>query len=83
MAFPIPSHLPRRENRDVSTKLLTDISETTFKSLSQEVASKWVAELNVAIRQTKVRTLHPTSPLAFHTHALVVFERKRYINVFT
>ncbi|KAI0758621.1 Centromere/kinetochore Zw10-domain-containing protein [Irpex lacteus] len=53
MAFPVPSHLPRRKNQDVSTKLLTEISETNFKSLSQEVASKWVAELNVAIRQTK------------------------------
>lgn len=57
MAFPVPSHLPRKKNQDVSTKLLTEISETNFKSLSQEVASKWVAELNVAIRQTKVRVL--------------------------
>ena len=54
MAFPVPSHLPRKKNQDVSTKLLTEISETTFKSLSQEVASKWVAELDVSIRQTKV-----------------------------
>ncbi|KAI0091457.1 Centromere/kinetochore Zw10-domain-containing protein [Irpex rosettiformis] len=53
MAFPVPSHLPRKKNQDVSTKLLSEISETTFKSLSQEVASKWVAELDVAIRQTK------------------------------
>ncbi|KAI0339634.1 hypothetical protein BDW22DRAFT_1361209 [Trametopsis cervina] len=53
MAFPIPSHLPRKKNQDVSTKLLSEISETTFKSLSQEVASKWIAELDVAIHQTK------------------------------
>ena len=58
MAFPVPSHLPRKKNPDVSTKLLTEISETNYKSLSQEVASKWVAELDVAIRQTKVRVMH-------------------------
>ncbi|KAI0685608.1 Centromere/kinetochore Zw10-domain-containing protein [Cytidiella melzeri] len=53
MAFPVPTHLPRKKNADVSTRLLSEISETTFKSLSQEVASKWITELDVAIRQTK------------------------------
>ncbi len=54
MAFPIPSHLPRKKDQDVSTELLSKMSETTSKSLTHGLASSWVAELNVAIRQTKV-----------------------------
>ncbi|KAJ3557317.1 hypothetical protein NM688_g1539 [Phlebia brevispora] len=55
MAFPIPQHLPRKKDQDVSTKLLSKMSETTFKSLTRELASSWVAELDVAISQTKAR----------------------------
>ncbi|GBE89597.1 hypothetical protein BKA93DRAFT_723614 [Sparassis latifolia] len=56
MAFPIPSHLPRRkEPQDVSTKILTKISEATAKSLDAQLASSWVAELDDTITQTKRR----------------------------
>ncbi|KAI0352169.1 hypothetical protein OH77DRAFT_1523623 [Trametes cingulata] len=56
MAFPIPSHLPRRKDaRDVSTQVLTKISETTVKDLNARAASSWVAELDETIRQTKSR----------------------------
>lgn len=54
MAFPIPAHLPRKKDTDVSTALLTKISETSSKSLTFESASLWVTELDDAIRQTKV-----------------------------
>ncbi|KAH9893391.1 hypothetical protein C8Q73DRAFT_746134 [Cubamyces lactineus] len=56
MAFPIPSHLPRKKDaRDVSTQILTKISETTLKELTSEKASGWVAELEDTIRSTKNR----------------------------
>ncbi|KAH9913967.1 uncharacterized protein BXZ73DRAFT_106752 [Epithele typhae] len=56
MAFPLPSHLPRKKDaRDVSTQILTQVSETSAKALSAELASSWVSELNDTIRQTKQR----------------------------
>ncbi|CCM02541.1 uncharacterized protein FIBRA_04643 [Fibroporia radiculosa] len=56
MAFPLPSHLPRQKDpQDVSTKILTKISEATAKSLNAELASSWVAELDDTITQTKER----------------------------
>lgn len=56
MAFPIPSHLPRKKDaRDVSTQILTKISETTLKDLNASAASSWVSELEDTISLTKVR----------------------------
>ncbi|KAI0697828.1 hypothetical protein C8T65DRAFT_614507 [Cerioporus squamosus] len=56
MAFPLPSHLPRKKDaRDVSTQILTRISETPSKALRAEVASSWVAELDDTIKVTKTR----------------------------
>ena len=55
MAFPIPSHLPRKKDLDVSTTVLTKMSETSLKALNHDLALTWVAELDVAIQQTKVR----------------------------
>ncbi|KAI0642247.1 hypothetical protein C8Q79DRAFT_917367 [Trametes meyenii] len=56
MAFPIPSHLPRKKDaRDVSTQILTKISETTVKELNAKAASSWVLELNDTIALTKNR----------------------------
>ena len=55
MAFPVPAHLPRKKDLDVSTTVLSKMSETSLKALNHELASNWVAELDVAIRQTKVR----------------------------
>ncbi len=57
MAFPLPAHLPRKKDaRDVSTQILTKISETSSKALRAEVASSWVAELDDTIQVTKVRS---------------------------
>ncbi|KAL1941263.1 hypothetical protein VTO73DRAFT_7475 [Trametes versicolor] len=54
MAFPIPSHLPRKKDaRDVSTQILTKISETTLKDLNSNAASSWVSELEDTISLTK------------------------------
>ncbi|OSD04787.1 hypothetical protein PYCCODRAFT_1433123 [Trametes coccinea BRFM310] len=56
MAFPIPSHLPRKKDaRDVSTQILTKVSETSSKDLSAKVASTWVSELDETIKLTKKR----------------------------
>ena len=55
MAFPIPAHLPRKKDLDVSTTVLSKMSETSLKALTHDAASAWVAELDVAIRETKVR----------------------------
>ena len=63
MAFPIPSHLPRKKDaRDVSTQILTKISETSLKELTAEKASGWVAELDDTIRSTKVCMCHADLP---------------------
>ncbi|KAF9815102.1 hypothetical protein IEO21_04799 [Rhodonia placenta] len=56
MAFPVPAHLPRkRDPQDVSTKILTKISEATTKSLSAQLASSWITELDETLSQTKER----------------------------
>ncbi|KAI0675819.1 hypothetical protein C8Q78DRAFT_1006690 [Trametes maxima] len=56
MACPIPSHLPRKKDaRDVSTQILTKISETTLKELNAKSASSWVSELDDTIALTKSR----------------------------
>ncbi|KAI0792011.1 hypothetical protein C8Q75DRAFT_714752 [Abortiporus biennis] len=53
MAFPIPSHLPRRHESDVSTRLLSQMSDTTSKELTYDLAASWVVQLDEAIQQTK------------------------------
>ena len=56
MAFPVPAHLPRgKDPQDVSTRILTKVSETDAKALNASLASSWVAELDETIAQTKVR----------------------------
>lgn len=56
MAFPIPTHLPKKQDsRDVSTQVLTKIAETPYKSLKGDLAASWVSELDETIRTTKVR----------------------------
>ncbi|EKM50623.1 uncharacterized protein PHACADRAFT_213522 [Phanerochaete carnosa HHB-10118-sp] len=55
MAFHVPTHLPRKKDLDVSTTVLSKISETSPKALTHNLSSTWVAELDVAIRQTKDR----------------------------
>jgi hypothetical protein len=46
---------PLDRKADVSTDVLTKISDAPPKSLSAHQARGWVAELEDAIRQTKVR----------------------------
>ncbi|EIN09514.1 hypothetical protein PUNSTDRAFT_112977 [Punctularia strigosozonata HHB-11173 SS5] len=56
MAFPIPSHLPRAGNPpDISTRILTKVSETTSKTLTATAASQWLEELDESIHQTRTR----------------------------
>lgn len=64
MAFPVPSHLPRKKDaRDVSTQVLTKVSETSLKDLNAGAAASWVAELEDTISFTKVRRRGGTSIL--------------------
>ncbi|TFK39823.1 hypothetical protein BDQ12DRAFT_681284 [Crucibulum laeve] len=56
MAFPIPSHLPRRATpQDVSSKILNKIDQATYKTLDAKLASSWVDELDETIQTTKQR----------------------------
>ncbi|KAH9975969.1 hypothetical protein BGW80DRAFT_1295582 [Lactifluus volemus] len=56
MAFPVPSHLPRKPPpQDVSSLILSKISSTDVKTLSTEVAASWVAELDQAILESKTK----------------------------
>ncbi|KAJ6619858.1 hypothetical protein B0H10DRAFT_1792597 [Mycena sp. CBHHK59/15] len=54
MAFPIPSHLPRRPNpRDVSSGILMKIDQATNQTLTAPLATSWLAELDETIQSTK------------------------------
>ncbi|KAG5636865.1 hypothetical protein H0H81_006587 [Sphagnurus paluster] len=54
MAFPIPSHLPRRPNpQDISSQILNRIDAATQQSLNSALASSWLSELEQTIKTTK------------------------------
>ncbi|KAF7370529.1 Dsl1-C domain-containing protein [Mycena sanguinolenta] len=54
MAFPIPSHLPRRPNpQDVSSEILMKIDEATNQTLTASLATSWLAELEATIQATE------------------------------
>ncbi|KAJ7130610.1 hypothetical protein C8R44DRAFT_613672 [Mycena epipterygia] len=54
MAFPVPSHLPRRPNpQDVSSQILMKIDQATNQSLTASLATSWLAELEDTIQATK------------------------------
>ncbi|EMD39295.1 hypothetical protein CERSUDRAFT_112943 [Gelatoporia subvermispora B] len=54
MAFTVPSHLPRKKDpQDISTVILTKVSEANAKSLTAQLAASWVTELDDTIRQTR------------------------------
>ncbi|KAJ3929915.1 MAG: hypothetical protein NXY57DRAFT_922396 [Lentinula lateritia] len=56
MAFPVPSHLPRRANpQDVTSKILSTMDEATNKSLTASLAKSWLEELDTTIHSTKER----------------------------
>lgn len=52
MAFPIPSHLPRKQ--DVSSRILSKIDSATYQSLNPTITSSWLNELDETIQATKV-----------------------------
>jgi centromere/kinetochore protein ZW10 len=55
MAFPIPPHLPRKQNvQDVSSKILFKFDAATRQSLNASLAASWIAELDETILETKV-----------------------------
>ncbi|THH14983.1 hypothetical protein EW146_g5425 [Bondarzewia mesenterica] len=56
MAFPVPSHLPRKGiPYDISSQILSKVSSATSKSLNADLASSWIGELDETILQTKSR----------------------------
>jgi hypothetical protein len=59
MAFPIPPHLPRRGlvQDSVSTKILSNLDGHTYRTLNSQLVSRWIAELDETILQTRVRCL--------------------------
>ncbi|KAF8498627.1 hypothetical protein F5888DRAFT_1690555 [Russula emetica] len=56
MAFPVPSHLPRKAaSQDISSRILTKISSATVKTLNAGLAASWLAELDEAILESKTK----------------------------
>ncbi|KAJ8095228.1 ribosome biogenesis protein ytm1 [Marasmius tenuissimus] len=56
MAFPVPTHLPRRpEPQDVTSKILSRMDEATNKTLNAALAKSWLHELDETIQDTKQR----------------------------
>lgn len=53
MAFPLPSHLPRKV--DVSSQILSKLDSATWQTLNSSVASSWCEELDECINQAKRR----------------------------
>ncbi|KAJ6515056.1 hypothetical protein C8R47DRAFT_1206403 [Mycena vitilis] len=54
MAFPVPSHLPRRPNpQDVSSEILMKIDQATNQTLNASLATSWLSELEDTIQATK------------------------------
>jgi hypothetical protein len=61
MAFPIPSHLPRKSNnvQDVSSKILSKLDEATNQTLNAAMTTSWIVELDETILLTKVYIIAP------------------------
>ncbi|KAF9266878.1 hypothetical protein L218DRAFT_921599 [Marasmius fiardii PR-910] len=56
MAFPVPSHLPRRaEPQDVTSQILSKMDEATNKTLNASLVKAWLNELDETIQSTKQR----------------------------
>ncbi|KAH7921288.1 hypothetical protein BV22DRAFT_1072517, partial [Leucogyrophana mollusca] len=53
MAFPLPTHLPRK--LDVSSQILSKLDSVTVQSLTSSVASSWRCELEESINLAKKR----------------------------
>lgn len=54
MAFPIPPHLPKKQPTDVSSAILSRISDADSKSLNAALAEAWITDLDESIRAAKV-----------------------------
>lgn len=52
MAFPVPAHLPRKQ--DVSSKILGKLDQATHKNLNAALANSWLVELDETIQNTSV-----------------------------
>ncbi|KAF9045658.1 hypothetical protein BDZ89DRAFT_1099474 [Hymenopellis radicata] len=68
MAFPVPTHLPRRgaPPQDISSAILSKIDAATSKALTPSLAASWLQELDQNILDTKKRIhdrLHGDLPL--------------------
>lgn len=56
MAFELPDHLPKGGfSRDKATQILNKLGQTSFQQLNADLVASWVAELDDAITETKVR----------------------------
>ncbi|KAF6761606.1 hypothetical protein DFP72DRAFT_626225 [Ephemerocybe angulata] len=56
MAFPVPSHLPRKPaNNDVTSKILSSIDSASMKTINSSMATSWIAELDESIHSTKAQ----------------------------
>lgn len=55
MAFPIPSHLPKKQPTDISSAILNKVSGADSKSLNAALAGSWITDLDESIRAAKVR----------------------------
>ncbi|KAF9649243.1 hypothetical protein BDM02DRAFT_3166994 [Thelephora ganbajun] len=53
MAFPIPSHLPKKQPTDVSSAILSRISNADSRSLNAALAESWITDLDESIRAAK------------------------------
>jgi hypothetical protein len=54
MAFPVPSHLRKKQPTDVSSAILGRISDADSKSLSSALAETWITDLDESIGAAKV-----------------------------
>lgn len=55
MAFELPSHLPRGGvPQDKPTQALTEIGQTTDKTLTASLAASWLHDLDSSIQDIKV-----------------------------
>jgi len=55
MAFPVPSHLPKRAVPvDVSSKILYKLDAATNITLDATLSASWIRELDESIQATKV-----------------------------
>lgn len=55
MAFPVPTHLPKKQPTDVSSAILGRIADADAKSLNAALAQSWITDLDDSIRAAKVR----------------------------